>query len=136
MIGIVIIAHGTLGETLIECATHVLGARPARVASLSVGVRKDPDVLLSQARDLVRDVDDGSGVLILTDMVGGTPSNVATRALIADHVNGVSGASLPMLVRALTYREKDLAAVTQKALSGGQQGVGQLITEGKHDGQR
>jgi PTS system mannose-specific IIA component len=129
MIGILIIAHGALGETLVQCATHVLGAPPARVASLAVAVRTDPDTLLARARELVRDVDDGSGVLILTDMLGGTPSNIATRALVPGHVVGVAGASLPMLVRALTYREAPLAAVVGKALSGGQQGVSELHAE-------
>lgn len=126
MIGIVIIAHGSLGETLVQCATHVMGGRPERVVTLAVAARKDPESLLDEARQLVRDVDDGSGVLVMTDMLGGTPSNVATRALVNGHVAGVAGASLPMLVRALTYRELPLETLVGKALSGGQQGVSEL----------
>lgn len=133
MIGIVIIAHGTFGETLIQCATHMLGQRPLRLEGLDVGARKDPEALLAQARALIAKVDDGSGVLVLTDMLGGTPANVATRTLVAGHVGGVSGASLPMLVRALTYRNLPLAQVVDKAVSGGHDGVGELVGEGVRD---
>ena len=82
MIGILIIAHGPLGETLIQCATHVLGQRPARISSVIVAGRGDPDAVYAQVERLVPELNDGSGVLILTDMIGATPSNVAARALI------------------------------------------------------
>ncbi len=127
MIGILIIAHGELGSTLIHCATHVLGHTPAKVASMAVAGRVDPDALLEQAKQHINDLDDGAGVLILTDMVGGTPSNIATRALIPGQVEGLSGANLPMLVRALTYRQSALATVLSKAMAGGKEGVFPLV---------
>ncbi len=127
MIGLLIIAHGDLGKTLIQSATHVLGGAPARVASIRVAGHADPDALLREAKQQIGALDDGSGVLILTDMLGGTPSNVATRALVPGRVEGVSGASLPMVVRALTYRHALLATVVVKATSGGQEGVVHLI---------
>jgi PTS system ascorbate-specific IIA component len=129
MIGILIIAHGSLGDTLLQCAAHVLGQPAARTASIAVVGKADPDALLAQARKLIADLDDGSGVLILTDMVGGTPSNVATRALVSGRVEGVSGASLPMVLRALNYRNAPLPAVLAKAISGGQEGVAHLVAE-------
>ena len=128
MIGLLIIAHGDLGKTLIQSATHMLGGTPMRVASIAVVGRADPDALLREAKQQIGALDDGSGVLILTDMVGGTPSNVATRALIPGQVEGVSGASLPMVVRALTYRHASLATVAIKATSGGQEGVVHLVS--------
>ena len=123
MVGILIIAHGTLGESLIHCASHVINKRPPRLKQLGVTAQDDPLLLLPQARALVKELDDGSGVLILSDMYGGSPSNIAAKLLIPGHVEGVAGVNLPMLIRALTYREKPLATLVTKAVSGGCEGV-------------
>ncbi|MGZ5090058.1 MAG: PTS sugar transporter subunit IIA [Burkholderiales bacterium] len=123
MIGILIIAHGTLGESLIHCASHVLNKRPARLKQLGVTAQDDPLLLLPQARALVKELDAGSGVLILSDMYGGSPSNIAAKVLIPGRVEGVAGVNLPMLIRALTYRDKPLATLLVKAVSGGCEGV-------------
>jgi PTS system mannose-specific IIA component len=123
MVGILIIAHGTLGESLIHCASHVLNKRPPRLRQLGVTAQDDPLLMLPQARALVKELDDGSGVLILSDMYGGSPSNIAAKLLIPGRVEGVAGVNLPMLIRALTYREKPLATLLIKAVSGGCEGV-------------
>ena len=123
MVGILIIAHGTLGESLIHCASHVINKRPPRLKQLGVTAQDDPLLLLPQARALVKELDDGSGVLILSDMYGGSPSNIAAKLLIPGHIEGVAGVNLPMLIRALTYREKPLATLVTKAVSGGCEGV-------------
>jgi PTS system ascorbate-specific IIA component len=123
MIGILIVAHGAFGEALIHCASHVLGKRPLRVRQVGITVHDDPDAILPQARGLVRELDDGAGVLVLTDMLGATPSNVAARLASPGRVEIVSGVNLPMLVRALTYRNEPLATVVAKAVSGGCEGV-------------
>ncbi|HET7160597.1 MAG TPA: PTS fructose transporter subunit IIA [Burkholderiales bacterium] len=123
MIGLLIIAHGTLGESLIHCASHVLNKRPARLKQLGVTAQDDPLLLLPHARALVRELDDGSGVLILSDMYGGSPSNIAGKLLVPGHVEGVAGVNLPMLIRALTYRDRPLATLVTKAVSGGCEGV-------------
>lgn len=123
MIGILIIAHGALGECMIHCASHVMGRRPVRLRQLGVTVHDDPELLVPHARELVRDLDDGSGVLILSDICGATPCNIASQLISAGHVELISGISLPMLVRALTYREEALCAVVEKAISGGHNGV-------------
>ena len=123
MIGILIVSHGAFGEALIHCASHVLGKRPLRVRQIGVTVHDDPDLIQPQAQELVRALDDGSGVLVLTDILGATPANIATRLLVPGKVEGLSGVSLPMLVRALTYREQPLDVVVQKAVSGGRDGV-------------
>src|SRR5215208_4695478 len=123
MVGILIIAHGTLGESLIHCASHVLNKRPARLKQLGITAQDDPLLLLPQARALVKELDDGSGVLILSDMYGGSPSNIAGRLLVPGHIEGVAGVNLPMLIRALTYREKPLSTLIVKAISGGCEGV-------------
>ncbi|MBC7781800.1 MAG: PTS sugar transporter subunit IIA [Proteobacteria bacterium] len=123
MIGILIIAHGTLAESLIHCASHVLGKRPMRVRQLGVTIHDDPLAILPQAQDLVTHLDDGNGVLILTDIYGATPCNLATRLLQPGRVEGIAGVNLPMLIRALTYRDKTLDAMIRKAISGGCDGV-------------
>ncbi len=123
MIGILIITHGTLGESLIHCASHVLNKRPPRLQQLGVTAQDDPAMLLPRARALVKELDAGEGVLILTDIYGGTPSNMASRLLIAGKVEAVAGVSLPMLIRVLTYRDRDLPTIVTKAISGGCEGV-------------
>ena len=123
MIGILIIAHGTLGESLIHCASHVLNKRPARLRQLGVTAQDDPLLLLPQARALIKELDDGSGVLILSDMYGGSPSNIAAKLLVPGRIEGVAGVNLPMLIRVLTYRERPLPVVLTKAVSGGCEGV-------------
>ena len=123
MIGILIIAHGTLGESLIHCASHVLNKRPARLRQLGVTAQDDPLLLLPQARALVKELDAGDGVLILSDIYGGSPSNIAAKLLVPGRVEGVAGVNLPMLIRVLTYRDRPLATVLTKAVSGGCEGV-------------
>jgi len=126
MVGILIVAHGTFGEALIRCATHVLGTRPLAVAQLGLTIADDPDALLPRAQALVAEVDKGDGVLVLSDILGATPANLATRLLKPGRVEGLAGVSLPMLVRALTYRDQPLATVVGKASSGGVEGVARL----------
>jgi len=142
MIGILIVAHGAFGEALIHSASHVLGKRPLRVRQVGVTVHDDPEAILPQARDLVRELDEGGGVLVLTDIYGATPGNIALRLLAPGRVEGISGVNLPMLIRALTYREQALAIVVAKALSGGTEGVIHMTTDscggdqGGRDGKR
>jgi PTS system ascorbate-specific IIA component len=123
MVGILIVAHGAFGEALIHCASHVLGKRPLHVRQVGITVHDDPDAILPQAQELVRQLDEGDGVLVLTDMLGATPSNIAARLADPGRVEVVAGVNLPMLVRALTYRAQPLAAVVGKATSGGREGV-------------
>jgi len=129
MIGILIVAHGAFGEALIHSASHVLGKRPLRVRQVGVTVHDDPEAILPQARDLVRELDEGGGVLVLTDIYGATPGNIALRLLVPGRVEGISGVNLPMLIRALTYREQALGVVVEKALSGGSEGVIHMTTD-------
>lgn len=124
MIGIFLLTHGTLGESLIQCACHVLNRRPPQLAQLGVSAQDDPLDILPTARRWVESVDSGKGVILLTDIFGATPSNIALKLLEPGHVEGIAGANLPMLLRILTYREKDdIHTVIQKAVAGGCDGV-------------
>lgn len=126
MVGILIIAHGTLGESLIHCASHVMGTRPQRLLQIGITVQDDPHGLLHQAIRMVKSLDEGDGVLVLSDIYGATPCNIACKLLIPGRVEGVAGISLPMLVRALTYRNEPLARLVEKTVSGGHEGVMRL----------
>ena len=125
MIGVLIVTHGEIGTSLLASAAQILGAAQAQVATLSVWRQDDPDDLVLRARELLERIDGGEGVLVLTDIFGATPGNVVSRLLEDGHVEGVSGVSLPMLLRVLTGRTKkgNLGAAVQRALSGGAEGV-------------
>src|SRR6478736_9187754 len=119
MIGILLVSHGAFGEALIHSASHVLGKRPVYLRQLGVTVHDEPEATLPVAEDLIRFLDQGAGVLVLTDIYGATPSNIATRLLRPGRVEGIAGVNLPMLIRALNYREEcDLPALVEKAISG------------------
>jgi len=123
MIGILIIAHDTLPESLVKAVTHVLGTRPAQFETLSVTIADDPFDLLPVARERVRQLDTGHGVLIFSDIYGATPCNLAAKLIVPGRVEVVAGVNLPMLVRAFTYRAKGIDTMITKAVSGGRDGV-------------
>ena len=122
MIGILIITHGPLGEALLAGAAHVLGGMQPNATAMNIAPTDRVETRLAEARNLVRAIDDGTGVLVLTDIFGATPANLAGRLLDTAAVEGISGVSLPMLVKALAYRQQALDVVVTKALEGGAQG--------------
>lgn len=122
MIGILIVAHGTLGESLIQCTTHVLGERPPLLAALDVTAQTQP-TMLDEGRSLIAELNQGEGVLLLSDVYGATPCNTMCRLLNPGQVEGIAGVNLPMLMRAITYRSESLHELIIKAVAGGQEGV-------------
>ncbi|WP_299065990.1 PTS fructose transporter subunit IIA [Accumulibacter sp.] len=126
MIGILLVTHGSFGESLIQNVCHVLNKRPPLIAQLGVAAQDDPLDILPLARLLLREVDGGEGVLVMTDVFGATPANLALKLLEPGRFEGVSGLSLPMLLRALTYRERGMETMLQKAISGAHDGVVKL----------
>lgn len=133
MIGLFLITHGSLGESLVQCACHVLNKRPQQIVQLGVSGQDDPLDVLPLARDMMKLVDAGRGVLLLTDIFGATPSNIALKLLAPGRVEGIAGVNLPMLLRALTYREKDMETLVAKAVAGGRDGV--MLMKGARDAQ-
>ncbi|RQO69328.1 PTS fructose transporter subunit IIA [Aquitalea sp. FJL05] len=123
MVGVLVISHGNLGACLLDCARHVLGRDPDNIATLAVEKTEDPDQKLVEAAALVARLEQGDGVVVLTDMYGGTPSNIASRLINPGKVEAVAGVSLPMLVRALSYSTQPLEIVVSKAITGGLEGV-------------
>ena len=129
MIGILVVTHGSIGESLLSSAAQILGQAPQQVAVLSVWRQDDPDDLVLRARELIEALDAGEGVLVITDIFGATPGNVVSRLLEDGHIEGVSGASLPMLLRVLTSRNGSLSAAVKRAISGGAEGVVHMNTD-------
>ncbi|NMG14079.1 PTS sugar transporter subunit IIA [Aromatoleum bremense] len=123
MIGIFLITHGTLGESLIQCASHVLNKRPRQTVQLGVSAQDDPVDMLPLARQMLAWADSGNGVLVLTDVFGATPSNIAAKLAVPGSIEVIAGVNVPMLLRVLTYRERDMDTLVQRAVSGGCDGV-------------
>ena len=123
MIGILLITHGSYGEALIQNACHVLNERPARLSQLGLSAQDDPLDLLSLARELLHLADAGEGVLVLTDIFGATPANLALKLLQPGRIEGIAGVNLPMLLRALAYRDKGMETLLTRAIGGGRDGI-------------
>lgn len=123
MIGILLITHGTFGESLVQNVCHILNRRPPLFAQLGLSPQDDPLDTLPLARALVAQVNEGDGVLIMTDVLGASPSNLTLKLLEPGRVEGVAGVSLPMVLRALTYRKGEMKTLVKKAVSGGRDGV-------------
>jgi len=123
MIGILIIAHETLGDSLIACASHMLSTKPEQLEALSVNVDEDPGELLEKAKTMANKLNTGSGVLVLSDMVGGTPCNIATKLVGISNAEGLSGLNLPMLIVALSNRELPMAYCLEKTIASGRESI-------------
>jgi PTS system ascorbate-specific IIA component len=119
-VGILLLTHGRLGEALVECAHHVLGGKlPDQLTTLSAGQDEPVDEVEARARQLLSTLDQGGGVLVLTDLLGATPARVAARLVEPGKVEALSGVSLPMVLRAINYRHRLLSALVKKALLAG-----------------
>lgn len=129
MIGVLIVTHGDIGTSLLTSANQILGSEQKQVATLSVWRADDLDDLVLRARELMESLDSGDGVLVLTDIFGATPGNVVSRLLEDGRIEGVSGVSLPMLLRVLTSRDGALAEAVKRALSGGTEGLVHMNTD-------
>ncbi len=124
MIGILVVAHGTLAESLVECATHVLGQRPTGLATLDFLGHADPDERTAILQARITELDQGGGVLVLADIYGATPCNTLCRLLAPSHVEGVTGVNLPMLLKALNYRDSmPLLQLVERIVNGGRASI-------------
>lgn len=124
-VGILVITHDDIGKALLDSAHSALGQAPLPSGSVSASRDCDPEELLKSARQALASLDSGAGVLVLTDLFGATPSNMAERLLhsTSGAIRIVTGVNLPMLIRVLNYPTLDLNSLTAKAVSGGKDGV-------------
>jgi len=128
-VGIMLITHGQIGSALLDSAIAVLDIRSLPTHVLTVADNCDPDETLNTAEQALAELNSGDGVLVLTDLYGSTPSNIACKLRRHGHVRVVSGINLPMLIRVLNYPGLDLDSLKEKALSGGKDGVLSCTTE-------
>ncbi len=123
MIGILLLTHAPLGRAFIEAASHVFRGCPEQIEAIDVWADQDTAEVKALAHQAISRLDSGSGVLVITDVMGGTPSNCTLTLSQPGHVEVIAGISLPMLLRALTYRNDTLDVVVEMALAGGQGGA-------------
>lgn len=122
-VGILIITHNGIGASIYGTANFMIKNNPLSVKLLAANRESDPDELLESAILLLRELDEGDGILVMTDLVGSTPSNIAHRLHEHAQVKIVTGLNLSMLIRVLNYPALNLAELTEKAYSGGIDGV-------------
>jgi PTS system ascorbate-specific IIA component len=123
-VGVLLLTHEAMGGALLGAARHVLGNLPLPVDFREVAADADPEELLREAASSARALDDGDGVLVLSDLYGATPCNVARRLPdLGVRMHCVSGLNLPMLLRVLNYPEQSLDQLAQTAASGGRGGI-------------
>ena len=122
---IFIIAHAPLAQALRDCALHVYPECAQAVMALDVLPHATPEDTLAQARGVLAQSPD-EGLLVLTDIFGATPANVAQKLVSGSHSKLIAGVNLPMLFRTVCYRHEPLDALVARALTGGTQGVMQV----------
>ena len=123
-VGILLITHQGIGSALLAVASRLLHPLPLRAEALEIPFDGDPDILLPLASAALRRVDSGQGVLVLTDLYGATPSNLASKvARLGTPVRRVSALSLPMLLRVMNYAELELDELPAVAAAGARNGV-------------
>ena len=121
MIGILLITHNGLGDSLVDCVRHVMGNASPNLKVLSILADDDPQRKEGEGLELMAQLDTGEGVLVLSDLIGATPCNIGRRLFQTGRAIGVAGVNLPMLLRAVGDSRKPLAEVAQRALEGGRE---------------
>jgi PTS system mannose-specific IIA component len=122
-VGLLIISHDGIGPALLGTATFMLGNCPLQAKLLTASRDCDPDELIAEANEEIKSLDEGDGVLVLTDLYGSTPSNIAGRLSELNKVRTVTGLNLSMLIRVLNYPELNLEELADKAYSGAHDGI-------------
>lgn len=123
-VGVLLMTHEAMGAALVAAARHVLGRLPLPLEVQEVAPNADPEQMLRAAAANARELDRGDGVLVLSDLYGATPCNIAQRLPdLGVRMHCVSGLNLPMLLRVLNYPEQSLDELAQTAASGGRGGI-------------
>jgi len=129
-IGLLLVSHNQIGAELINTARQMLSCSPLPTKVISIKTSDCPEAITSELNKELEGLDQGNGILILTDMFGSTPSNIACSVSDRDDIRVISGLNLPMLIRVLNYPNLSLNELEIKALSGGQEGVARCHKSG------
>lgn len=123
-VAVLIITHHEIGHALVNALMTTYGdSLPLPLETFEVKSDADPDQLLPRLYDIIHQLDKGQGVLILTDLFGSTPSNIAYELQKGTNIRVVTGLNLPMLIRVMNYPSLSLSELEEKALKGGQAGI-------------
>ncbi|UTY56464.1 PTS sugar transporter subunit IIA [Massilia sp. erpn] len=123
MVGILLLTHAPLGQAFLAAVAHVFRGQTERLEAIDVVADQDLGEVQKMASEAILRLDDGSGVLVITDIKGGTPANCCNKLADEGRVQVIAGISLPMLLRAITYRRDTLDVVVEMALAGAQSGA-------------
>ena len=124
MTGILLVTHANLGSALIETIEFILGESPDNISCVSINIQEDPDTLRKKIKKGILKVTSDNGVIILTDMFGGTPSNLSYSFLEEGQVEVISGVNLPILLKAVTARSKmDFETLTLSLVEHGKKSI-------------
>jgi PTS system ascorbate-specific IIA component len=134
MIGILVVSHEPLGTALLNCTRHVFGRLPVQLAALDVIPDEDPEAAYRSAHDLMSRINDGSGVLVLTDCYGATPARVASRLAEPHRVVVLAGVNLPMLLKALGNRRGPLEEMVKPILDSATRAIVEVTSPPAADG--
>ena len=108
MIGILLVTHGEIGKSLIDCAAHILDKYPISVESVAINSNNDLNSYSNIIAQKIQDLESGNGILIMTDIYGATPCNLLNKFIEKDKVEVVTGINLPMLIKAISERKDNL----------------------------
>ncbi len=128
-VAILLITHDKIGQAMLDTAGKIIGDLPLPIKRMGIGMNADIENTLRNASQQIVQLDEGEGVLVLTDLFGATPSNIA-KQLKSDHVAVITGLNLPMLIRILNYPGLNLSGLVEKAVSGGHDGIIVIQTAG------
>ena len=127
--GILILTHNGIGPALLGTVKHMLNSSTIPAKLLNASNEDNLDQLAANVEEMIEILDNGHGVLILTDLAGSTPSNIAAKLARNKNIRIVSGVNVSMLLRVLNYPDLDLPELTDKALSGGRDGIYEIKAE-------
>ena len=116
MIGILLVTHGEIGKSLIDCASHILDKHPVSVKSIAINSSKDLNYYSNIISQEIQNLEDGDGVLIMTDIYGATPCNLLKKFIKKNKVEVVTGINLPMLIKAISDRKDNLGFLTNDSI--------------------
>ena len=116
MIGILLVTHGEIGKSLIDCAAHILDNYPNSVELISINSNKNLNKYSDIISQKIKDLNKGNGVLIMTDIYGATPCNLLNKFTMKNKVEVVTGINLPMLIKAISDRKDNLDILTNDSI--------------------
>lgn len=122
-VALLLVSHNKVATSLMEVAASIMNDPPTNYACVEIPMDAQVDNMVTKIDNNISQLDTSDGILIITDMYGGTPSNIAEKFAGSKNTRMISGMNLPMLIRAMNYRDLPFVELTEKIVSGGQQSI-------------